>query len=101
MSIGAVTTIFHTSRELFLMSTALVLTYNYGRLLLKAGLVLAAAVLARPARLITWSAIYYARTAGRGKPPRRLPGRTWRTPGACNNDLYFLLVKTAPTCCSR
>ena len=30
MSIGAVTTIFHTSRELFLLLTALVLTYNYG-----------------------------------------------------------------------
>jgi peptidoglycan/LPS O-acetylase OafA/YrhL len=31
MSIGAVTTIFHTSRELFLLLTALVLTYNYGK----------------------------------------------------------------------
>ncbi len=30
MSIGAVTTVFHTSRELFLLLTALVLTYNYG-----------------------------------------------------------------------
>ena len=37
MSIGAVTTIFHTSRELFLLLTALVLTYNYGRRPLKAG----------------------------------------------------------------
>jgi len=61
MSIGAVTTIFHTSRELFLMLTALVLTYNYGhRAQLKAGrfwrrrfwLVLPA--------YVTWSAIYYA-----------------------------------------
>jgi poly(3-hydroxybutyrate) depolymerase/peptidoglycan/LPS O-acetylase OafA/YrhL len=60
MSVGAVTTIFHTSRELFLLLTALVLTYNYGRRPLKAGrfwrrrfwLVLPA--------YIAWSAIYYA-----------------------------------------
>jgi poly(3-hydroxybutyrate) depolymerase/surface polysaccharide O-acyltransferase-like enzyme len=60
MSVGAVTTIFHTSRELFLLLTALVLTYNYGHRSLKAGrfwrrrfwLVLPA--------YITWSAIYYA-----------------------------------------
>jgi poly(3-hydroxybutyrate) depolymerase/surface polysaccharide O-acyltransferase-like enzyme len=60
MSVGAVTTLFHTSRELFLLLTALVLTYNYGRRPLKTGrfwrrrfwLVLPA--------YITWSAIYYA-----------------------------------------
>jgi poly(3-hydroxybutyrate) depolymerase/peptidoglycan/LPS O-acetylase OafA/YrhL len=60
MSVGAVTTIFHTSRELFLLLTALVLTYNYGHRPIKVGrfwrrrfwLVLPA--------YITWSAIYYA-----------------------------------------
>ena len=61
LSLGAVTTVFHTSRELFLMLTALVLTYNYGhRATLKVGkfwrrrfwLVLPA--------YVTWSAIYYA-----------------------------------------
>ena len=30
VTLGAVTTVFHTSRELFLLLTALVLTYNYG-----------------------------------------------------------------------
>ena len=30
LALGAVTTVFHTSRELFLLLTALVLTYNYG-----------------------------------------------------------------------
>ena len=35
MTMGAVTTIFHTSRELFLLLTALVLTYNYGHRELK------------------------------------------------------------------
>jgi peptidoglycan/LPS O-acetylase OafA/YrhL len=30
VTLGAVTTIFHTSRELFFLLTALVLTYNYG-----------------------------------------------------------------------
>jgi peptidoglycan/LPS O-acetylase OafA/YrhL len=30
-TLGAVTTIFHTSRELFFLLTALVLTYNYGQ----------------------------------------------------------------------
>ena len=28
--LGAITTVFHTSRELFFLLTALVLTYNYG-----------------------------------------------------------------------
>ena len=30
LALGAVSTVFHTSRELFLLLTALVLTYNYG-----------------------------------------------------------------------
>ncbi len=92
MSIGAVTTVFHTSRELFLLLTALVLTYNYGkRDQLRAGrfwwrrfyLVIPA--------YVTWSAIYYAAN-GRTRGP-------W--PGAFLHDLenagaryhlYFLLV---------
>ena len=37
MSVGAVTTVFHTSRELFLLLTALVLTYNYGHRPLQPG----------------------------------------------------------------
>ena len=60
MTMGAVTTIFHTSRELFLLLTALVLSYNYGHRELKPvkfwkrrfWLVLPA--------YIAWSAIYYA-----------------------------------------
>jgi hypothetical protein len=30
LTLGAVTTVFHTSRELFFLLTALVLTYHYG-----------------------------------------------------------------------
>jgi peptidoglycan/LPS O-acetylase OafA/YrhL len=30
LALGAITTVFHTSRELFILLTALVLTYNYG-----------------------------------------------------------------------
>jgi poly(3-hydroxybutyrate) depolymerase/peptidoglycan/LPS O-acetylase OafA/YrhL len=91
MSIGAVTTIFHTSRELFLMLTALVLTYNYGRRPLKVGRFWRRRFwLVLPAYL-TWSAIYYA-ADGRGRGA---------FPGAFLNDLanagaryhlYFLLV---------
>lgn len=91
MSVGAVTTIFHTSRELFFILTALVLTYNYGHRPLKLWkfwrrrfwLVLPA--------YIAWSVIYYA-ADGRG--------RGW-FPGALLHDLetagaryhlYFLLI---------
>jgi len=90
--LGAITTVFHTSRELFIMLTALVLTYNYGhrpklRLLRfwrrRYWLVLPA--------YVTWSAIYYAFDG---------PGRGV-FPGAFLHDLetadaryhlYFLLV---------
>ena len=91
MSIGAVTTIFHTSRELFLLLTALVLTYNYGHRPLKVGrfwrrrfwLVLPA--------YITWSAIYYAADGrGRGAFPSALL-HDLENAGA-RYHLYFLLV---------
>jgi poly(3-hydroxybutyrate) depolymerase/peptidoglycan/LPS O-acetylase OafA/YrhL len=92
MSIGAVTTIFHTSRELFLLLTALVLTYNYGkRDHLKSGkfwwrrfyLVLPA--------YITWSAIYYAANGStRGAFPSAFL-HDLENAGA-RYHLYFLLV---------
>ena len=91
MSIGAVTTVFHTSRELFLMLTALVLTYNYGRRPLKAGrfwrrrfwLVLPA--------YITWSAIYYAAD---GRSRGAFPGAFLQdlANAGARYHLYFLLV---------
>ena len=91
MSIGAVTTIFHTSRELFLLLTALVLTYNYGQRPLKAGrfwrrrfwLVLPA--------YVTWSAIYYAADGrSRGAFPSAFL-HDLANAGA-RYHLYFLLV---------
>jgi poly(3-hydroxybutyrate) depolymerase/peptidoglycan/LPS O-acetylase OafA/YrhL len=91
MSIGAVTTVFHTSRELFLLLTALVLTYNYGQRPLKAGrfwrrrfwLVLPA--------YITWSAIYYAADGrSRGAFPSAFL-HDLANAGA-RYHLYFLLV---------
>lgn len=91
MSIGAVTTVFHTSRELFLLLTALVLTYNYGRRPLKAGrfwrrrfwLVLPA--------YVTWSAIYYAADGrSRGAFPSAFL-HDLENAGA-RYHLYFLLV---------
>ena len=73
MSIGAVTTVFHTSRELFLLLTALVLTYNYGhRDQLKARPVLAAPVLAgRPGlRHLVRDLLRGGRPRSRGLPVR-------------------------------
>jgi poly(3-hydroxybutyrate) depolymerase/peptidoglycan/LPS O-acetylase OafA/YrhL len=91
MSIGAVTTIFHTSRELFLLLTALVLTYNYGQRPLKAGrfwrrrfwLVLPA--------YITWSAIYYA-ADGRSRGPFPSAFLHDLANAGARYHLYFLLV---------
>ena len=91
MSIGAVTTIFHTSRELFIMLTALVLTYNYGKRDLKLGkfwwrrfyLVLPA--------YVAWSAIYYAANGHtRGAFPMAFL-HDLENAGA-RYHLYFLLV---------
>ena len=92
MSIGAVTTVFHTSRELFLLLTALVLTYNYGkRDHLRSGkfwwrrfyLVLPA--------YITWSAVYYAADGRtRGAFPSALLHDLLNA--GARYHLYFLLV---------
>ncbi len=61
VALGAVTTVFHTSRELFLMLTALVLTYNYGhrKKLNWLRFWRRRYWLVVPA-YVTWSAIYYA-----------------------------------------
>jgi peptidoglycan/LPS O-acetylase OafA/YrhL len=90
--LGAVTTVFHTSRELFIMLTALVLSYNYGhrpRLGLlrfwrrRYWLVLPA--------YVTWSAIYYAFDGpGRGPFPAAFL-HDLETANA-RYHLYFLLV---------
>ena len=75
MSIGAVTTVFHTSRELFLLLTALVLTYNYGRAAARrpAGSGGAGSGSCVPA-YVTWSAIYYAADGrARGAVPGGVP----------------------------
>jgi poly(3-hydroxybutyrate) depolymerase/surface polysaccharide O-acyltransferase-like enzyme len=88
---GAVATVFHTSRELFLLLTALVLTYNYGKRPLRAGrfwrrrfwLVLPA--------YVTWSAVYYAANgASRGAFPGAFC-KDLLNAGA-RYHLYFLLV---------
>jgi poly(3-hydroxybutyrate) depolymerase/peptidoglycan/LPS O-acetylase OafA/YrhL len=91
MSIGAVTTVFHTSRELFLLLTALVLTYNYGQRPLKAGRFLRRRFwLVLPA-YITWSAIYYAADGrSRGAFPTAFL-HDLANAGA-RYHLYFLLV---------
>jgi poly(3-hydroxybutyrate) depolymerase/peptidoglycan/LPS O-acetylase OafA/YrhL len=91
ISIGAVTTVFHTSRELFLLLTALVLTYNYGRRPLKVGRFWRRRFWLVVPAYITWSAIYYAAN-GRGRGA--FPGaflQDLENAGA-RYHLYFLLV---------
>lgn len=90
-SIGAVTTVFHTSRELFLLLTALVLTYNYGHRPLQVGRFLRRRFwLVLPA-YITWTAIYYAADGhGRGAFPGAFL-KDLLNAGA-RYHLYFLLV---------
>jgi peptidoglycan/LPS O-acetylase OafA/YrhL len=92
LALGAVTTVFHTSRELFLLLTALVLTYNYGhRPRLNAlrfwrrryWLVIPA--------YVTWSAIYYAADgSGRGPFPSAFLHDLLNA--GARYHLYFLLV---------
>ena len=92
LALGAVTTVFHTSRELFLLLTALVLTYNYGhRKRLnwlrfwrrRYWLVLPA--------YVTWSAIYYAFDgSGRGPFPAAFLHDLLNA--GARYHLYFLLV---------
>ncbi len=92
MSIGAVTTIFHTSRELFLLLTALVLTYNYGhRDQLKAARFWRRRFWLVVPAYVTWSAIYYAADGrARGAFPAAFL-RDLQDAGA-RYHLYFLLV---------
>jgi peptidoglycan/LPS O-acetylase OafA/YrhL len=92
VALGAVTTVFHTSRELFLMLTALVLTYNYGRRnrLNWVRFWQRRYWLVVPA-YVTWSAIYYAFDgSGRGPFPSAFL-HDLQTADA-RYHLYFLLV---------
>ncbi|MGD0698553.1 MAG: acyltransferase [Trebonia sp.] len=92
LALGAVTTVFHTSRELFLLLTALVLTYNYGHRKhlhwlrfwrRRYWLVLPA--------YVTWSAIYYAADGpGRGPFPSAFLHDLLNA--GARYHLYFLLV---------
>jgi len=90
--LGAVTTVFHTSRELFFLLTALVLTYNYGhrsrvqwpRFWRRRYWLVVPAYLA-------WSLIFYAADGpGRGS----FPGAFWHDllHAGARYHLYFLLV---------
>lgn len=92
MSIGAVTTIFHTSRELFLLLTALVLTYNYGhRDRLRAARFWRRRFWLVVPAYVAWSAIYYAAD---GPDRGAFPGgflHDLQDAGA-RYHLYFLLV---------
>jgi poly(3-hydroxybutyrate) depolymerase/peptidoglycan/LPS O-acetylase OafA/YrhL len=92
MSIGAVTTVFHTSRELFLLLTALVLTYNYGhREHLAAGTFWRRRFWLVVPAYLTWSAVYYAADGhARGVWPAAFL-HDLEDAGA-RYHLYFLLV---------
>lgn len=90
--LGAVTTVFHTSRELFIMLTALVLSYNYGRRprLQTLRFWRRRYWLVLPA-YVTWSAIYYAFDgAGRGPFPAAFLHDLLTADARYH--LYFLLV---------
>jgi poly(3-hydroxybutyrate) depolymerase/peptidoglycan/LPS O-acetylase OafA/YrhL len=92
MSVGAVLTVFHTSRELFLLLTALVLTYNYGhRDQLKVARFWRRRFwLVLPAYL-TWSAVYYA-ADGRARGPFPAAYLHDLQDAGARYHLYFLLV---------
>ena len=92
MSIGAVTTIFHTSRELFLLLTALVLTYSYGhRDQLRAARFWRRRFWLVVPAYVAWSAIYYAADGhSRGAFPAAFL-HDLANAGA-RYHLYFLLV---------
>lgn len=90
--LGAFITVFHTSRELFFLLTALVLTYNYGH----RGQVRWLRFWRRrywlvvPAYVV-WTLIYYA-ADGRGRGP--FPAAVWHdlVHASARYHLYFLLV---------
>ena len=92
VALGAVTTIFHTSRELFFLLTALVLTYNYGH----RGQVRWLRFWRRRYWLVVpayvaWSLIYYA-FDGPGRGP--FPAAFWQDllHAGARYHMYFLLV---------
>ncbi len=99
--LGAFTTVFHTSRELFFLLTALVLTYNYGRRgpagpRRQEGRVRWLKFWRRRYRLVVpayaaWTLIYYA-ADGPGRGP--FPGAVWHDllHAGARYHLYFLLV---------
>ncbi len=92
LALGAVSTVFHTSRELFLLLTALVLTYNYGHRprLNTLRFWRRRYWLVVPA-YVTWSAIYYAADGnGRGAFPSAFLHDLLNA--GARYHLYFLLV---------
>ncbi|HEY5401206.1 MAG TPA: acyltransferase [Trebonia sp.] len=92
LALGAVTTVFHTSRELFLLLTALVLTYNYGHRprLNTLKFWRRRYWLVVPA-YVTWSAIYYAADgSSRGAFPSAFLHDLLNA--GARYHLYFLLV---------
>ena len=92
LALGAVTTVFHTSRELFLLLTALVLTYNYGHRprLNTLRFWRRRYWLVVPA-YVTWSAIYYAADGTTRGPFPSAFLHDLLNAGA-RYHLYFLLV---------
>ena len=92
LALGAVSTVFHTSRELFLLLTALVLTYNYGhrKRLNTVRFWRRRYWLVVPA-YVTWSAIYYAADgSSRGAFPSAFLHDL--LDAGARYHLYFLLV---------
>ena len=92
LALGAVSTVFHTSRELFLLLTALVLTYNYGHRPRLHTLTFwrRRYWLVVPA-YVTWSAIYYAADgSSRGAFPSAFLHDLLNA--GARYHLYFLLV---------
>ena len=90
--LGAITTVFHTSRELFFLLTALVLTYNYGpgRRVRWLRFWRRRYWLVVPA-YVAWTLIYYA-FDGPGRGP--FPGAVWHDllHASARYHMYFLLV---------
>jgi peptidoglycan/LPS O-acetylase OafA/YrhL len=92
LALGAVSTVFHTSRELFLLLTALVLTYNYGhRKRLKTLKFWRRRYWLVVPAYVTWSAIYYAADgSSRGAFPSAFLHDL--LDAGARYHLYFLLV---------
>ena len=92
LALGAVSTVFHTSRELFLLLTALVLTYNYGHRprLNTLRFWRRRYWLVVPA-YVTWSAIYYA-ADGTSRGPFPSAFLHDLLDAGARYHLYFLLV---------